>query len=457
MTAHCCEVCHFLKNPGVHTMSAAAELVSPGVASGFDYARHREHMNRGAIVRRQRSRVTPSNGGTVWSFTNGNQMIDYLFPTAGFADLSSTWLGVELDFTAGETTGLCLSAPGAASLIDSVTLLTTGGSAIYTTRDYPTIVGMLMRGHTPEFLEGKANTMGMGSVAQRQTDAAGSNRIRLNFDLMGTPLFNGDLHPPLFAQGLMIRILLRRDSSALFAVTGSDASYTIRNARLNVDIMFMNEQMTNSVAGVLEDGGAIRAVVDVFEVLQKSISTADNNLNVEISKYCSDLFTVFGIFVPTANINVMNQDEFDSSEFPNMDFAQLVVGPDVFPNQATDLTGNGFEGLMLLRQCTQRLQSPVSALMDIGKNFTTFNSGSGRQFMLAMPMFKDLNASVGGGYRTDNPNEPMILQLRMSAPPAVAYTLYAMAHYRGLLVWRAGSLQLITSGIEDEVNVQAEG
>jgi len=429
----------------------ASALISPGVSSGFDYARHRDHVNRGVIVRRQRSRVTPSNGGTVWSYSNGNQTIDYLFPTAGFADLASTWVGLELSFAAGTTTGISLSQPGLSSLIDEVELLTTGGSSIYVTRDAPTILGMLMRGHTPDYLQGKANSAGMGSVAQRQADAAGTSNIRLGFDLAMTPLFNGDLHPPLFAQGLLLRIRLRRDASALVSVTGTDATYTVRNARLNVDIMFMNQQLTDSVGAVLEQGGAIRAVVDVFEILQKSISTSDANVNVEVSKYVSDLFTLFCAFVPTSSINVMTADEFDAAEFPNLNTAQVVVGPDVFPNQAADLAGNGFEGLQLLRQCTQRLHSPVSAQYDVGKNYTLFNGGSGRQYVLAIPMFKDMNASVGGGYRTDNPNEPMILQLRMSSAPTVAYTMYVMAHYRGFLVWRAGSLQLITSGLREEI------
>jgi len=430
-------------------MSSA--LVSPGVKGGFGYSRHQQHANRGAIVRRQRSRVTPSNGGSVWSYTNGNQTIDYMFPTAGFADIASTWVGAEISFSAGETAGLSLSNVGLASIIDEIELLTTGGSSIYVTRDYPTILGMLIRAHTSDYLANKGNSMGQGSVAQRQADAAGTANIRMQFDLSGTPLFNSDLHPPLFAQGLMLRVRLRRDASALVAYSGSDASYTVRNARLNVDIMFMNEQMTNALGGVLEDGGAVRSVCDVFEILQKSVGTADANLNLEISKYVSDLFGVMGVFVPTANINNQNADEYDSSYYPNMTTAQIVVGPDVFPNQAADTSLNGFEALQLLRQSMQRLQSPVSAVLDSGKAFTTFNGGSGAQFVLAIPMFKDMMASVGGGYRTDNPNEPMILQLRMSSAPPVASTFYAMPHYRGLLVWRAGSLQLITSGIEDEL------
>ena len=176
----------------------ASALVSPGVAGGFGYARVAQHANRGAIVRRQRSRVTPSNGGTLWSFTNGNQTIDYLFPTAGFADIASTWIGAEISFTAGTTTGLALSNPGLASVIDQIELLTTGGSSIYTTRDYAVILGMLLRGHTADYLQGKGNSMGQGSVAQRQADAAGSANIRFGFDLSAFPLFNGDLHPPTF-------------------------------------------------------------------------------------------------------------------------------------------------------------------------------------------------------------------------------------------------------------------
>lgn len=429
----------------------ASALVSPGVSDGFGYSRHQQHANRGAIVRRQRSRVTPSNGGSVWAYSNGNQVIDYMFPTSGFCDIESTWVGAQINFTAGTTTGLALSNAGLASIIDEIELLTTGGSSIYTTRDYPTILGMIMRTHEPAFLTGKGTSMGYGSLAQRQADAAGTANIRFGFDLSGTPLFNGDLHLPMFAQGLMLRVRLRRDPSALVAVTGSDATYELRNARLNVDIMFMNEQMTNALAGVLEDGGAVRAVVDVFEILQKSIGVADQNINLEISKYVSDLFSMMGIFVPTANINNQNADEFDSAYYPSLTTSQVVVGPDVFPNQAADTSNEGFEGLQLLRQCTGRMHSPVSAVMDVGKAYTTFNGGSGAQFVLAIPMFKDMKASVGGGYRTDNPNEPIILQLRMSSPPPVASTFYAMPHYRGLLVWRAGSIQLIVSGIEDEL------
>lgn len=431
-------------------MSAAA-VVSPGVSGGFGYTRHQQHANRGAIVRRQRSRVTPSNGGSVWSYTNGNKTIDYLFPTSGFADIASTWIGAQINFTPGSTTGLALANVGLAAVIEEIELLTTGGSSIYTTRDYATILGMLIRGHEPEYLTGKANSMGMGSLAQRQADAAGTANIRFAFDLSGTPLFNGDLHPPLFAQGLMVRIRLNRDSKALYAVSGSDASYELRNARLNVDILFMNEQLTNALAGVLEDGGAIRAVVDVFEILQKSIGTGDQNINLEISKYVSDLFGIMGVFVPQANINNQNKDEFDSAYYPDLLTGQIVVGPDVFPNQALDSSAEGFEAHQLLRQSMMRLHAPVSAVMDVGKAYTTFNGGSGAQFMLAIPMAKDMLASVGGGYRTDNPNEPMILQLRMDAAPPVATTFYSMPHYRGLLVWRAGSLQLIVSGIEDEL------
>lgn len=429
----------------------ASALVSPGVSGGFSYARHSMHANRGAIVRRQRTRVTPSNGGTVWQYSNGNQTIDYLFPTSGFADIASTWMGAEFSVSAGSTTGVALSQPGLASLIEEVELLTTGGSSIYVTRDYPTILGMLIRAHRPDYITGKANTMGQGSVAQRQADASAPSSIRLQFDLSGTPLFNGDLHPPMFAQGLLFRVRLRRDPSALVSFSGTDATYSLQNARLNVDIMYMNEQMTNALGGVLEDGGAIRAVVDVFEILQKSISVNDANINLEISKYVSDLFAVHGVFVPTANLNTMTKDEFDSAYYPDMNTSQIVVGPDVFPNQAADVSGNGFEALQLVRQCYARLHSPESALMDEGKNYTTFNGGSGNQFMLAIPMFKDMNASVGGGYRTDNPNEPMILQLRMQQAPPVATTFFSMPHYRGLLVWRAGSLQLVISGIEDEL------
>lgn len=429
----------------------ASALVSPGVSGGFAYARHQAHANRGAIVRRQRSRVTPSNGGTVWSFANGNQTIDYLFPTAGFADIASTWVGAEISFTAGATTGLALSNTGLASIIDEIELLTTGGSSIYVTREYSTILGMLIRGHSPQYLQGKGNSMGQGSLAQRQDDAAGTANIRFGFDLSATPLFSADLHPPLFAQGLLLRVRLQRDARALVAFSGTDGSYTLRNARLNVDIMFMNEQMTNALGGVLEDGGAIRAVVDVFEIVQKSIGVADANINLEISKYVSDLFSVFGLFVPTASINNQAIDEFDGSYFPTLTTAQLVVGPDVFPNQAVDGANGAFEALQLLRQSMQRLHSPISAVLDSDKAFTTFNGNSGAQFMLAIPMFKDMNASVGGGYRTDNPNEPMILQLRLGAVPPVVTTFYALPHYRGLLVWRAGSLQLIVSGIEDEL------
>ena len=149
-----------------------------------------------------------------------------------------------------------------------------------------------------EYIQGKGQQLGLGSLAQRQAVAAAANSaanaVSLQIDLSSIPIMAGDVHAPLFAQGLVIQVELAPYAQALVTSTGTGASYSVVNPRMRSRVLSLHQDYNKAVTSKLYSGRSLLSYArQLYVQFYDQLSTSALSQFVPLSFPVSDLHGYF--------------------------------------------------------------------------------------------------------------------------------------------------------------------
>ena len=438
-------------------MSASSILAPARVVDGMSWKRVMDHENRGVVQRADWLSTRALGGSTVFNPVN-QRIFQIPLPTYGYLDTANSYLMIDIYFTTGGATGLALGAAGAGSIVSSLTLLNSGGTPLLKVDNVNHQIALKIAAERLEYIQGKGQQLGLGSLAQRQAVAAAANSaanaVSLQIDLSSVPIMAGDVHAPLFAQGLVIQVELAPYAQALVTSTGTGASYSVVNPRMRSRVLSLHQDYNKAVTSKLYSGRSLLSYArQLYVQFYDQLSTSALSQFVPLSFPVSDLHGYFFRAIRTADVNVMTSDEFSDFFFPLLSTHQGKWGTDLFPPEAVDSSRGGIDALRLTQALFGRMDGAEdSVAFEEGNDFTNFYGGLGRNFIGAVPMYRNATASFGGGYVTDNPQAPAELDVTLSGALSSSTRLIIYYVYNVLMQWTGASFTVISTGVQAQLN-----
>lgn len=150
------------------------------------------------------------------------------------------------------------------------------------------------------------------------------------------PLFSADkLLPSHLISGMRIEIQLERTATvAVFDVSDSGTSYTIKEPRLLLDTHLLNDGASSELQKISAKNGLEVSFPMVYT--ESDVGTT-NTFNVEINKAVGRALDVFAITRPLANLTSYTVDSFQSDDLSTgtgeLTRAQYRLGSMYFPNR----------------------------------------------------------------------------------------------------------------------------
>lgn len=426
---------------------ASAEAPEPRSAMGLDFSQVQQNA-----IEDERAYVTVQPISGAGEFTrSGNNTITIPLPKdQRYLDMRASSLTALVKTVANSSVNPSMSVLGAASCVRRIALRQVGGGEVLRVDFYNRIAASLVHLHADQWLKGVGRHYGMGSLTQRQTDAARAGGKVMEVYLEAFGIVTGIHYIPLWLADLEIEIELEDNVQAMVSNSGSDHSYSWSNVTLNCELVRANPAFDAGIRNQVGAGIPVSLPVDLYRYIPATFdSSSGRGVSVQrnISVYVQQFLAYMCYWTLSSAYNSATTDQFDSFADPVLSDYQVQIGSRYYPRQPIDCRNGNTQALLGLHIAAFKRKDPLSALVD-GDDYSTLFNGDGSQFQLIQALGQARDAHLGAGVNTKNPSANSIVLLNQSssssdpAAPEAEYRMNQIAHYAGVIQFGLGSAAL---------------
>lgn len=426
---------------------AAAEAPEPRSAMGLDFS-----MVQQNAIEDERAYVTVQPISGAGSFTrSGNNTITIPLPKdQRYLDMRASSLTALHKVTQNSAVNASLSVLGLASGIRRIALRQVGGGEIMRIDFYNRVAAQLLKFHANQWIGSAGRKFGMGSLTQRQVDAARSGGKVMEAYLAAFGIVTGVHYVPLWLADLEIEIELEDDNQCLVADSGSGATYEWSSVTFNAELVRANPSFDAAVRAQVAQGIPVSLPVELYRYIPATFdSSSGRGINVQrnISVYVQQFLSYMCYWTLSTAFNSITTDQFDSFADPVLDDYQIQIGSRYYPRQPIDCRNGNVQALIGLHVAAFKRQDPIGALVDSDDYSVLFN-GDGSEFQLVQALGQARDGHLGAGVNTKNPSANSIVLLNQSSSasdplaPEGEFRMNQTAHYAGIIQFALGSAAL---------------